>query len=235
VFDQHPALDRPLVAAIVKLARRHRPHELDELGMGLLELGFVGRPGFFAGKSAPNIPEESAYRWLALLPAERSNYHHRDGRFLQATWIANWLTELLREALHTGEACLVGGPEAVTDSIEFADGQLLRAVRVDIEPPGGPIERAPSAEEQDAKPRYREMGAAADQPQNVQHRRRGQSGAKRRSVDQALANLYPESIPLKSANQIAGEVNDLLKKEGLPKVSVDTVERALIARQSPQK
>jgi hypothetical protein len=53
----HPALDRPLVAAVVMLARKHRQRDLDELGSRVDRLGFVGRPGFFAGKEGPNIPK----------------------------------------------------------------------------------------------------------------------------------------------------------------------------------
>jgi hypothetical protein len=127
----HPALDRPLVAAVVMLARKHRQRDLDELGSRLDRLGFVGRPGFFASKEGPNIPEESAFRWLALSRNDRSLHHHRDGGFLPALWIADSLTELLRKALRTGEVHLIEGPDAVMDSIEFADGQVLRAMRVE--------------------------------------------------------------------------------------------------------
>jgi hypothetical protein len=47
-------------------------------------------------------------------------------------WIADWLVELLRQALRTGEAHLVEGPAAVMDSIEFGDAQILRAMRVEF-------------------------------------------------------------------------------------------------------
>jgi hypothetical protein len=127
----HLALDRPLVAAVVMLARKHRQRDLDELGSRLDRLGFVGRPGFFASKEGPNIPEESAFRWLALSRNDRSLHHHRNGGFLPALWIADSLTELLRKALRTGEVHLIEGPDAVMDSIEFADGQVLRAMRVE--------------------------------------------------------------------------------------------------------
>jgi hypothetical protein len=131
VSRPHPALERPLVAAMVMLARKHRRRDIDELGMRLDELGFVGRPGFFDSKEHANNPEESAFRWLALSREERSRHYHREKNFLPAFWIADSVTELLRTALRTGEVHLIEGPDAVTDSIEFADGQVLRAMRVE--------------------------------------------------------------------------------------------------------
>jgi hypothetical protein len=151
----HPALERPLVAAVVMLARKHRQRSLDELGTRLDRLSFVGRPGFLASKEGPNIPEESAFRWLALSRKDRNLHFHRDGRFLPTLWIADSLTELLRKALRTGEVYLVEGPDAVMDSIEFADGQVLRAMRVEavtVEPSapaivgGGTVDPAVAAE-----------------------------------------------------------------------------------------
>ena len=50
---------------------------------------------------------------------------------MPALWIADWLTELLRKALQNGEVHLIEAPDAVMDSIEFTDGQILRAMRVD--------------------------------------------------------------------------------------------------------
>jgi hypothetical protein len=129
---RHPALDRPLVDAVVRLARKRKPEDLVELGTRLDELRFPGRPGFFASKEGPNVPEESAFRWLALPRSERYRYFERDSGFLPAIWIADWLVELLRQALRTGEAHLVEGPAAVMDSIEFGDAQILRAMRVDF-------------------------------------------------------------------------------------------------------
>jgi hypothetical protein len=128
----HPALDRPLVAAIVRLARKHRPEDLKELGMRLAELRFMGRSGFSFLQEHPYDPEEAAFRWLALTREQRNWHFGRNGGFLPATWIADWLTELLRKASRTGEVRPVDGPDAVMDSIEFHDGQILRAMRVDF-------------------------------------------------------------------------------------------------------
>src|SRR5215469_5876004 len=100
----HPALDRPLIAAIVRLARKYRPQDLAKLGTLLDECGFRGRPGFFHSQfgTIPNIAEESALRWLALSRQGRDRYAQQDVRFHTAIWFADALTELLRKALHTG-------------------------------------------------------------------------------------------------------------------------------------
>jgi len=73
--DRDPAFDyggrHPLrVGAIIRLARRHRPALLAELGERLDRLGFVGRPGFLSVvRWGPNRPEESAMPgWLWRAP-----------------------------------------------------------------------------------------------------------------------------------------------------------------------
>jgi hypothetical protein len=47
-MTRHPALDRPTIAAVVRLARKYRPQLLAELGRRLHQLGFVGRPGLWS-------------------------------------------------------------------------------------------------------------------------------------------------------------------------------------------
>jgi hypothetical protein len=183
------------------LARKHRQRDLDELGTRLDRLGFVGRPGFFASKEGPNIPEESAFRWLALSRKDRNLHHHRDGRFLPALSIADSLTELLRKALQTGEVDLVEGPDAVMDSIEFADGQVLRAMRVEavtVEPSapaiagGETVEPAVAAESKNTEaPRQGHVGGRPpDVREHVQAWFEALSRANRALSDSKLADIW---------------------------------------------
>jgi hypothetical protein len=127
----HPALAHPGVAAIIRLARKHRPEDFKKLWRTLDQLGFSGRRWEAA---VTNVPEESAYRWLAWPYRDCARLAYDGAKadgYLQCLGIRDELTELLRKALHLGEVRpIIDGPDALMIDIEFRGGEKLRVARL---------------------------------------------------------------------------------------------------------
>jgi hypothetical protein len=155
------------VGTVLRLAQKHAPKALVDLGVELERLGFATWPVFpvvALSLAAPvfpippetlNRPLELVKRWLALSRCERFAYvtsPEVEGNYLGVYEVADTLAELVRMAVQTGEIRLVEGPAAARDELQLADLRIFRAASVVFRADGEKPAATESADHLGAKP-----------------------------------------------------------------------------------